>query len=282
MRRFSLVLSSLLFLAACGTDASTASSSADGSSSDAATSSASGAGGASSAMGTGAGPSATSGVGGASTSASTGGAGGGAPLDGYGVISGVCGDIDLEDIASAAPQLLEATLDFTNRPVFDPMLLTAEGQAMVAQGNLGGSSLYSEVFAFEMLERCDGAKLLKTEAEILYATNSKKTDILVEIDGQKVGVSVVRAMSYPEGAAYPVSQALTVLEGKLADILKSSASVAPEDAWKKQILSVLAQTPAHAMAIEEAYTMIDPATKADTIVAITVTEGTDQFIYYGK
>jgi hypothetical protein len=282
MRRFSLVLSSLLFLAACGTDASKASSSADGSSSDAATSSASGAGGASSAMGTGAGPSATSGVGGASTSASTGGAGGGAPLDGYGVISGVCGDIDLEDIASAAPQLLEATLDFTNRAVFDPMLLTAEGQAMVAQGNLGGSSLYSEVFAFEMLERCDGAKLLKTEAEILYATNSKKTDILVEIDGQKVGVSVVRAMSYPEGAAYPVSQALTVLEGKLADILKSSASVAPEDAWKKQILSVLAQTPAHAMAIEEAYTMIDPATKADTIVAITVTEGTDQFIYYGK
>jgi hypothetical protein len=233
-------------------------------------------------MGTGAGPSATAGVGGASTSASTGGAGGGAPLDGYGVISGVCGDIDLEDIASAAPQLLETTLDFTNRPVFDPMLLTAEGQAMVAQGNLGGSSLYSEVFAFEMLERCDGAKLLKTEAEILYATNSKKTDILVEIDGQKVGVSVVRAMSYPEGAAYPVSQALAVLEGKLADILKSSTSVAPEDAWKKQILSVLAQTPAHAMAIEEAYTMIDPATKADTIVAITVTEGTDQFIYYGK
>ena len=282
MRRFRLVLSSLLFLAACGTDASTSRSSAAGSSSDAATSSASGVGGASSAMGTGAGPSATAGVGGASTSASTGGAGGGAPLDGYGVISGVCGDIDLEDIASAAPQLLETTLDFTNRPVFDPMLLTAEGQAMVAQGNLGGSSLYSEVFAFEMLERCDGAKLLKTEAEILYATNSKKTDILVEIDGQKVGVSVVRAMSYPEGAAYPVSQALAVLEGKLADILKSSTSVAPEDAWKKQILSVLAQTPAHAMAIEEAYTMIDPATKADTIVAITVTEGTDQFIYYGK
>ena len=87
-------------------------------------------------------------------------------------------------------------------------------------------------------------------------------------------------MSYPEGAEYPVTQAYDVLEGKLADILQSSANVAPQDAWEKQILAVIAQTPVHADAIHQAYSMVDAATKADTIVVVTVTEGDDAFIYY--
>ena len=133
-----------------------------------------------------------------------------------------------------------------------------------------------------MLYRCDGAALLKTEGEIVYATMGKKTDILVEIDGEKVGVSVVRAMSFPEGAPFPVSQAQSLLEGKLSDILQSSQNVAPEDAWQKQILSVIAQSSDHAMAIGQAYAMVDPAITADTIVLVTVTDGPDQFVYYNN
>lgn len=210
------------------------------------------------------------------------GAGGGEPLDGYGDLSGMCGDIDLEDVESPSPELLENLLDFTGSPAFDPALLSPGGQQMYADGNLGGSSLYSEIFAYEVLWRCDGAELLKSEAEIVYAIEGKKTDLLVQIDGEKVGVSVVRAESYPEGADYPVSQAYDVLFGKLADILQSSVNVAPEDAWKKQILAVMAQTPAHADAIEQAYAMVDAATKADTIVLVTVTEGDDAFLYYNQ
>ena len=201
--------------------------------------------------------------------------GGGAEAHGagYGALSGSCGEITLEDLTSPEPELLVNALDSQ---------LSAEGQAMIAKGNLGGSSLYSEIIAYEVLNRCDHAALVKTEAEIVYATQSKKTDILLAIDGEKVGVSVVRAMSFPEGAPYPVTQAFTVLHGKLADILLSSASVAPDDAWKKQILAVIAQTPEHAAAIADAYAMLDATTKADTIVLVTVTEGTDKFIYYGK
>ena len=210
------------------------------------------------------------------------GAGGGEPLDGYGDLSGMCGDIDLEDVELPSPELLENLLDFTGSPAFDPALLSPGGQQMYADGNLGGSSLYSEIFAYEVLWRCDGAELLKSEAEIVYAIEGKKTDLLVQIDGEKVGVSVVRAESYPEGADYPVSQAYDVLFGKLADILQSSVNVAPEDAWKKQILAVMAQTPAHADAIEQAYAMVDAATKADTIVLVTVTEGDDAFLYYNQ
>lgn len=219
-------------------------------------------------------------TGGAGGAGGSGGAGGGAPHDGYGVLSGVCGEIDLVDIDSPNPELLSNEIDFTARPAFEVTALSAGGQEMYAAGNLGGSSLYSEIFAYEVLYRCDDAVFLKGEGEIVYAIQGKKTDLLVEIDGKKVGVSVVRAMSFPEGAPYPVSQALSVLEGKLDDILQSSMNVAPQDAWEKQILGVIAQTPAHAQAIVDAYAMLDAETKADTIVVVTVTEGVDQFVYY--
>lgn len=221
-----------------------------------------------------------------STSASggggQGGGGGGDPLDGYGALSGTCGEVDLDDLISEEPQVVENGLDFTARPAFDDMFLSAGGQEIVADGNLGGSSLYSEVFAYEVLYRCEGAALLKTEAEIVYTGPGKRTDLLVEIDGERVGVSVVRAMSFPEGSPYPIDQAYGVLEGKLSDILQSSALVAPEDAWPKQILAVIAQTPEHADAIAAAYDMVDAATKADTIVYVTVTGGDDGFIYYNQ
>jgi hypothetical protein len=231
--------------------------------------------------GTGGAGTSSSGTGGVGTGGmGTGGAGGGAPVMGYGALAGACGEIDLDDIVSPAPEILANALDFTTYPAFDVSALSPGGQTMYQKGNLGGNSLYSEIFAYEVLYRCDGAALLKTEAEIAYAVQGKKTDILVEIDGAKVGVSVVRAESYPKGSAYPVSQAFDVLQGKLADILQSSANVAPEDAWGKQILAVLAQTPEHADAIQQAYAMVDAATKSDTIVLVTVTEGDDDFIYY--
>ncbi len=240
---------------------------------------AAGAGGADGGSG-GAGAVGGSGAGGATGGGGTGGTGGADA--GYGFISGACGVIDEDDVFSPTPELIQNLIDFTTFPALQTSDLTPGGQAIFADGNLGGSSLYSEIFAFEVLTRCDNAEYLKSEAEIVYAINGKKTDLLIAIDGHKIGVSVVRAVSFPEGSPYPVSQAYTVLEGKLADILQSTMNVAPEDAWEKQFLAVVAQTPAHADAITQAYDMVDPATKADTVVIITTTEGEDDFIYYNN
>lgn len=281
LRSFSLLpLLALLAMASCGDDSGDTSSGAGGGG-GATSSTTSGTTSASAGTTT----STTATVSSSSTGTTGGGGqggGGGGADEGYGVLTGTCGEINLDDLLSDQPQAIENEIDFTTRPAFDEMLLSAGGQEIVADGNLGGSSVYSEAFAFEVLHRCEGATLLKTEAEIVYTGPGKRTDILVDIDGERVGVSVVRAMSFPEGAPYPVDQALGVLEGKLDDILQSSALVAPEDAWPKQILSVIAQTPEHADAIAAAYAMIDPATKADTIVYVTVTEGEDAFLYYNQ
>lgn len=282
LRSFPLALA--LLALACGDDGSGAggggaggAGSTSSSTSVTSTSSAGGAGGGGSASGGG-------GAGGEAGAAGAGGQGGegGSAFDYYGALSGRCGVIDESELLDEVPQLIHNELDFSGEPAFEVSMLSPGGQAIHAAGNLNQGSLLSEIFAFEVLHRCEGAALLETENTIDYDVDGKKTDLLVEIQGQRVGVSVVRAMSFPEGAPYSISQASTVLEGKLADILVSSANVSANHAWPKQILAVVAQTDMHAAAIAEAWGTLDATLRADTIVAVTVTEGSDGFVYYDQ
>ncbi|MEZ4462188.1 MAG: hypothetical protein R3E66_21195 [bacterium] len=123
---------------------------------------------------------------------------------GFGVITGQCGEIDMTELLSSQPFLFVNTIDFQMDPYDDADLprLTPGGQEIIADGNAGGSSIMSEVFAYEVLERCDMAALLKTETEIVYQTQGKITDLLVQLDGLKVGVSVTRAVSFPRDFPY--------------------------------------------------------------------------------
>lgn len=207
------------------------------------------------------------------TSESTGGAAG------LGMISGECGLIDTMEIDSPSPFTFDNAIDF-RRAGFDYDLLTPEGQQVFDAGNLGGSSLHSEVIAFEVLARCEGASLLATEGEIVYDDPmGTKTDILVEIDGWVVGVSVTRAVGFPFDAPYTEMQAANLLTGKLEDIQASSANVSPPHEWRKQILHVIAYADMHVQSIHDAYATLAPELTADTILVVTVTHGDDAFVY---
>ncbi len=213
----------------------------------------------------------------ASTGASSDGTTG--PDPGLGVLSGDCGLIDAMELDSASPFTFQGAIDF-GMVGFDYDMLTPDGQAVFDAGNLGGSSLHSEVIAFEVLARCEGADLLATEGEIVYTDPMGiKTDILVQIDGRVVGVSVTRAVGFPFDAPYTEAQAADLLTGKLEDILASTANVAPRDAWVKQILHVIAYADMHAQSILAAYATLPPEITADTILVVTVTDGDDAFIY---
>lgn len=202
------------------------------------------------------------------------------PAPGFGDITGTCGVLDTE-LTSPAPDYFVNRIDFGMDPYDDSDfgLLTAGGQEMINDGNAGGSSLLSEVFSFELLARCEGAKLLKTETEVVYTTPGTITDLLVEIDGMKVGVSVTRAVAFPFEDPYSVAQAKELLEKKLKGILASSENVAPEDKWVKQILYVIAYADGHAASLEAAFQQIDPSIRADTIVMVSISDGDDAFIY---
>ena len=200
-------------------------------------------------------------------------------LPGLGVISGDCGMIDAMELDSPSPFTFENAIDF-GVVGFDYDMLTPGGQEVFDDGNLGGSSLESEVVSFEVLARCEGATLIATEAEIVYTDPMGiKTDILVELDGRVVGVSVTRAVGFPFDAPYTEMQANDLLAGKLTDILASTANVAPRNAWVKQILHVIAYADMHAQSIFAAYATLPPEVTADTILLVTVTHGDDAFVY---
>ncbi len=199
---------------------------------------------------------------------------------GFGELAGMCGVLDTE-VTDSAPSLVRATLTFARRfdDPADRPLLTPGGQTLIATPNAGGSSAFSEVFAYEQIARCEMASLLKTETQITYDVTGKITDMLVTIDGEKIGVSVTRVQTYPLGTPYEPSAATALITKKLNDIKASSMNVSAADRWSKQVLALLAWDDAAADVMEQAWVGLDASVKADTIVVLTTTEGDDTFIY---
>jgi hypothetical protein len=200
---------------------------------------------------------------------------------GFGDLSGMCGVLGAQDLTGPSPELFRATMTFARRYVDpdDRPLLTPGGQQLASTPNAGGSSLLSEVFAYEELARCEHATLLKTETEIVYDTTGKITDLEVMMGQEKIGVSVVRAQTYPLGMPYPPDTATTLITRKLSDIKMSTANVSEADRWTKQVLAVLAWDSATADVVSQAWTSLPADVKADTIVVVTSTDGEDTFIY---
>ena len=205
------------------------------------------------------------------------------PLPGFGDISGECGVLDAELFAPTSSAFVNR-IDFGDDPFDDPEdvgLLTSGGRAILAAGNAGGSSIESEVFSFEVLARCELATLLATETEVDYRAGwaGSITDLLVEIDGTRIGVSVTRAVGFPRDDPYTVAQAEELLRDKLAGVLESSEGVATSDAWAKQILHVIAYGEEHVVSLLAAFDGIDPTIKAATVLWITESAGDDAFLY---
>ena len=204
------------------------------------------------------------------------------PLDGFGVISGACGVLNAVTRQQIEPLFVQNAIDFAQDPYDESDLefLTEGGQEIIADGNAGGSSLLSEVFAFEILARCEAALLLKTETEILYEDPAgKKTDLLVMVGESKLGISVTRAVGFPREDPYTVERAQDLLEQKLGGVVSSSANVSEEDAWSKQILYIVAYADEHALSLETAYALLSDEIRSNTLVWVTVSHGDDEFLY---
>lgn len=195
--------------------------------------------------------------------------------------AGSCGLVRNE-LVKTTPSLEVNHLEFVAGETYDRASLSPGGQTLFDTANAGGSSSESEVLSYEVLRYCEGAKLLKTETEIGYQPPDDTgpntiTDLSVEIDGKKVGVSVTRAYK-------PATQPLTdaevkaLLEKKLEGVIRSSQRVLPSDKWVKQILHVFSVNKAATDAIERVLPTIAPAVKADTIVLVTETKG-GGFVY---
>ena len=139
--------------------------------------------------------------------------------------------------------------------------------------------------SFGILHHCDGAKLLKTETQIVYGPppdggQASITDLLVEIGGKKVGVNPLRVYK-PSNQPQPTEAEIkTSLERKLENIKASTARVTPADKWVKQVMHVMTATQANADAVARIVPTIGADTRADTIILLTRSVG-GGFLYCG-
>ena len=197
----------------------------------------------------------------------------------------ISGNINLLDnniLNSSNPYKFSGEIDFGSNPYDDSDFdsLSSGGKKLITDGNMGGTSILSEVFAFEVLRTTIGAQLLKSETEIVYTDpNGKQTNFLIQVDSHKIGVVVVRGYIYPPESDYTVTAAQTLLTNKLSKVNQSTANVTSADSWEKQILFVMAYSSSIATSFDTAWANIDNTTKGNTILVITTTNGDDSFIY---
>jgi hypothetical protein len=197
-----------------------------------------------------------------------------------GTLTGACPLLSAE-LQSTQPSIHENAVTFVPGETYARDQLSSGGQRLFDTPNAGGSSAESEVMSYEVLHFCEGATLLKTETEIGYDQTSDAgnsiTDILLEFHGLKIGVSVTRAYK-PAPLVMGDPEVKSLLEKKLHGINVSSRRVLPQDAWVKQILHVFVANEAMAASVKRVLPTIDAATRADTIVVLTRTQG-GGFVY---
>ncbi|CAO3573866.1 unnamed protein product [Mortierella alpina] len=155
---------------------------------------------------------------------------------------------------------------------FDDMDWSPDAIRMLTTPNAGGSSLLSEVLSLEMLSRCLGAHLAKTEMEIGYLFVSQPiTDYSITLPNLSprlhVGVSVTRAFSFK--GAYRRAECRQLLWKKLSGILASTRNLVNERFFK-QILHVWVPNGKVARTVQATYKSLPVEVTRNTVVVISV------------
>lgn len=154
------------------------------------------------------------------------------------------------------------------------MSLSTGAKRMFTCQNAGGSSEKSQILSFELLQRCFGADLQKTEMEVQYFPEGGPiTDYTCTMFSTKLGVSVTRAMNYH--GDFTVEDAGKLLNKKLRGVITSTRNTMEK--WSKQILHVWATSLAESVLIAEAYYQLPRNLKSNTVVLVTVTENNEVF-----
>eukprot|EP01018_Ginkgo_biloba_P011303 Gb_31383 [translate_table: standard] len=142
--------------------------------------------------------------------------------------------------------------------------------------NAGGTSTISESLSVEYFVRRFQAKDIVTEMEVEYCSlNWKKVDYICTLYGQRVGVSVTRAMSYPDPDLFSPEMANRLLHKKLFGLVVAREGVADKHCFSQCILHVWCETEKTARLLEAEYAEVSQELEItdDVIMVLTVADG---------
>ncbi|KAJ7570252.1 hypothetical protein O6H91_01G111700 [Diphasiastrum complanatum] len=129
-----------------------------------------------------------------------------------------------------------------------------DAKRVATESNAGGTSTISESLSVEYFARRFQARDVITEMEIEYCSaNWKKVDYICNLYGQQVGVSVTRAMSYPNPEDFSPQMACRLLFKKLYGLVVARHGVTRRHSFSHCILHVWCETQETAKIMEAEY-----------------------------
>ncbi|CAI5982198.1 unnamed protein product, partial [Closterium sp. NIES-64] len=144
--------------------------------------------------------------------------------------------------------------EFEARAPFLHFSLSEHAARVAASPNAGGASVISESLSVEYFVRHFGATDIISEMEIKYCdSNWKKVDYICSLFGQRFGVSVTRAMMYPDPALFDSHRARALLRKKLHGLVVAWSGISPMHCFSRAILHVWCETSHIANLLQDAF-----------------------------
>ena len=107
--------------------------------------------------------------------------------------------------------------------------------------NAGGKSNISEMYSMEFFIRNYNASEFIFEKEVKYWIDFKMVDYICTINNERIGISVTRAMGYPDESDFNEQEAERLLEKKINGLIVASNSVIKLHSFYKCILHIWCQ-----------------------------------------
>lgn len=169
------------------------------------------------------------------------------------------------------------------RPVsLTKMKMNSDARRSLTAVNAGGKSVLSEMLSMQYFSQVLSAEAILLEKEVEYWIDYKMVDYVCTVKGVRVGVSVTRAMSYPDPAKFSLQCARELLDKKLYGLIVSRNAVAAQHTFFKSVLHVWCQSPRIAVLVKRAYEELDITSygldvKGVVMLILTVCE--ENYIY---
>lgn len=137
--------------------------------------------------------------------------------------------------------------------------------------NSGGKSNVSEAVSMQYFAERFAAVKFILEMEITnYWMNTAIPDFLCSVYGNRVGVSVTRAMKYPKPELFNAEDAYVLLKKKMNGLIMARSGVCEEQAFFISFLHIWCQTPEIARHLQAVYPAVIAEDKTNTVSQIIV------------
>ena len=149
--------------------------------------------------------------------------------------------------------------------------LCEDAKKIYVEPNAGGNSENSESLSMDILHELYGGSDVRTEMTIEYFdSNWKKCDFLCSIFNQNWGVSVTRAMSFPDPNGFTKEEAKKLLTRKLQGLIVAKQGILINDNFLRSILHIWCETARTAGLIIEAYSELSDENRDNIGVILTI------------